>query len=351
MKVTADSDAGPVAVLARRLRFQSAACAQLGSPLYADLLGRSATDLDAGGPTLELLRGHEQDPGPSALALRLMGAVHRLVLAGELPRLAALYADPERDPEQTWTAFVEAIAARREDLAPLVELPVQTNEVGRCAALLVGFLAVAERTGMPLRLLELGSSAGLNQLWDRYRYEAEGFAWGSPSSPLKIAFELAGSPPESVPVEVAERRGCDPAPVDPTSEQGRLTLLSYVWADQAERLARVDAAIAVAREEPPTVERAGAAAWLDRQLAEPRPGVATVVFHSIVMQYLSPAERRQVEARIRAAGERATGEAPLAWLRMEPAGDLAELRLSTWPGGEERRLGVCGYHGSPLRLA
>jgi hypothetical protein len=317
--VTPDSAANPVPVLARRLRFQSAACAQLGSPLYADLLGRSAADLDAGGPTLALLRGHEHDPGPSALALRLMGAVHRLVLAG--------------------------------DLAPLVELPVQTNEVGRCAALLVGFLAVAERTGLPLRLLELGSSAGLNQHWDRYRYEAEGFAWGSPSSPLKIAFELAGAPPESVAVEVAERRGCDPAPVDLTGEEGRLTLLSYVWADQAERLARVEAAIAVAREEPPTVERAGAAAWLEEQLAEPRPGVATVVFHSIVMQYLSPVERRQVEARIRAAGARATDRAPLAWLRMEPAGDLAELRLSSWPGGEERRLGVCGYHGSPLRLA
>jgi hypothetical protein len=351
MRSTADSAAGPIAVLARRLRFQSAACAQLGSPLYADLLARSATDLDAGGLTLELLRGHEHDPGPSALALRLMGAVHRLVLAGELPRLAALYADPERELEQTWAAFVEAIADRGEDLAPLVELPVQTNEVGRCAALLVGFLTIAAGTGLPLRLLELGSSAGLNQQWDRYRYEADGFSWGSPSSPLRIAFELAGTPPASVPVEVAERRGCDPAPVDVSTEEGRLTLLSYVWADQLERLARVEAAIDVARQDPPTVDRAGAATWLDQRLVEQRAGAATVVFHSIVMQYLTPLERRQVEARIRAAGERATEAAPLAWLRMEPAGDLAELRLSSWPGGAERRLGVCGYHGSPLRLA
>ena len=339
-----------LALLARRLRFQSPACAQLGSPLYADLLSRAAADLEAGGPTLELLRGRERDPGPSALALRLMGAVHRLVLGGELPRLAALYADPERDPEQTWDAFIAAIAERREDLTPLVELPVQTNEVGRCAALLVGFLAVAERTGLPLRLLELGSSAGLNQLWESYRYRAEDFAWGPPSSSLEIAFKLEGKPPASVPVEVAERRGCDPVPVDLTTAEGRLRLLSYVWADQAQRLVRVEAAIGIARAEPPAVDRAGAAAWLDHQLVGPRRGLATVVFHSIVIRYLSAVERRQVEARIRAAGESATEAAPLAWLRMEPAGDLAELRLSTWPGGEERRLGACGYHGSPLRL-
>jgi hypothetical protein len=342
--------ADPVAVLGRRLRFQSAACAQLGSPLYADLLARSATDLDADGPTVDLLRGHEDDPGSSALALRLMGAVHRLVLAGDLPQLAALYANPQRDAEQTWAAFIEAIVSRREELTRLVELPVQTNEVGRCAALLVGFLAVALRTGLPLRLLELGSSAGLNQHWDRYRYEAAGFAWGAPTSPLTIAFELAGTPPTSVPIELAERRGCDPAPVDLTTEEGRLTLLSYVWADQVDRLARLEAAIEIARQDPPAVDRAGAAAWLGERLAEPRPGVSTVVFHSIVIEYLTPVERRQVEARIRAAGERATEEAPLAWLRMEPAGDLAELRLSLWPGGVERRLGVCGYHGSPLQL-
>ena len=51
---------------------------------------------------------------------------------------------------------------------------------------------------------------------------------------------------------------------------------------------------------------------------------------------------------IHAAGERATGAAPLAWLRMEPAGERAELRLTTWPGGEERVLGTAGYHGHPV---
>ncbi len=348
--MTASPERRAAARLEQLLRFQANACGYLGSPLYRDLLDRAAAEVQAGGPVWEVLRGHENDPGGSALVLRLMGAVHRLVLAGELPELAALYADPERDPLATWRAFAAALEQRSEELRRLTELPVQTNEAGRCAALLPGFLAVATAIGLPLRLLELGSSAGLNLRWDRYRYLAEGFAWGPAGSPLTIEFESLGARLPDGEATVAERRGCDPAPVDPTTAEGRLTLLAYIWPDQRHRTERALAAIEVARATPVRVDRAGAVEWLAAHLAEPRPGLATVVFHSIVIQYLTEAERSALTALLRVAGERADARAPLAWLRMEPAGERADLHLTIWPGGEERRLGSAGYHGDPVEL-
>ena len=137
-----------------------------------------------------------------------------------------------------WGTFRRALVEDADAIRALLDRPVQTNEVGRCAALLPGFFAIAQVTGLPLRLLEVGASGGLNLRWDRYRYEADEFAWGEPGSPVRIAFRLEGEVPPAPAVEIAERRGCDPRPVDPSTEEGRLTLLSFVWADQDKRLDR-----------------------------------------------------------------------------------------------------------------
>jgi hypothetical protein len=162
---------------------------------------------------------------------------------------------------------------------------------------------VARVTGLPLRLLEVGASAALNLRFDRYRYELGGERWGPPDSPVAIRARVAGAgrPPLDTPLRIASRAGCDPRPVDPRSEEGRLTLTSYVWADQLERLERLRAALAVASEVEAPVERAGAAGWTEARLAEPAPGTATVVFHSIVMQYLPVAERERFERALQAA--------------------------------------------------
>lgn len=326
------SNSEPLAAL---LLTQAAHCARLGSPLYADLLGRAAADAEGGGPVARVLQGHENDPPDSMLALRLMGAVHRRVLEGALP-------------EMGWPAFRQALADDPEAIRRLLDRPVQTNEVGRCAALLPGFFAAA-RLGLPLCLLEVGASAGLNLRWDRYAYEAEGFSWGEPGSPVRIGFELEGPAPDSTGVEICERRGCDSRPVDPATEEGRLTLLSFVWSDQAERLERLRAALSLAADPEVAVEKAGAAEWVGERLAEARPGTTTVVFHSIVMQYLSGEEREEFERQLLTAGGKASEDAPLAWLRMEPAGERAEVRLTLWPGGEERLLARVGYHGNPVQ--
>lgn len=341
-----------VEVLAGRLRFQSKACEALGSALYAGLLDAAIADLRAGGPTWEVLRGHQADHVESALALRFMGAVNRLVLEGREPRLAEAYAREPPDPAAAWPVFRSVVERNVAELRGKIELPVQTNEVGRSAALLPGFLAVAEDTGMPLRLLEVGASAGLNLRWDAYRYEADGFSWGPERSPLLLEFELheAGLMPRPTRVEVAERRGCDASPVDPATPEGRLTFFAYVWPDQRRRLERARAALEVARSLPVAIDRGSASGWTDRALAEPREGMATVLFHSIVFQYFPEEERRAFLATVEAAGARATAAAPFAWLRMEPAGPWADVRLTLWPGGEERHVAAVGYHGDPVTL-
>jgi hypothetical protein len=332
------------------LRYQSVACGYVGSPLYEDLLARAAEDYERGGPTSRVLEGHEDDPKDSALALRLMGAVHRLVLTGRAPELAERYAAGDEDPERTWEVFRRTLEEHVEELRPLVEHPVQTNEVGRCAAMLPAFLDVAARTGLPLRMLEVGASAGLNLGWTEYRYEADGFAWGPSGSPLRIEFELSGGAIPAVAATVVERSGCDASPVNPASEEGRLTLLSYVWPDQRARMERLRAALRIAASRPAAVERRGAVEWAAARLAEPSPGRATLLFHSVVMQYLSEHERDAFSRVVREAGSRAGEQTPLAWLRMEPDGDRAAVRLATWPGGEDRLLARAGYHGTPVEL-
>jgi hypothetical protein len=335
--------------IAEQLQWQADACRMIGSPLYAGLMERAGVDVRAGGATWEILRGHEEDPRFSVLGLRLLGAVNRLVLTDREPALAGAYGRG-RVPE-AWDELLDTLRRNAPELRDSLEQPVQTNEVGRCAALIFGFLTVATETKLPLRLLEVGASAGLNLRWDRFAYRADGFSWGPADSPLQLEFELEGKAP-ALPdaVEVAERRGCDANPVDASTPEGRLTLLSYVWPDQPERIARMEAALAVAEEEPVALDRETASTWAKRMLAEPVPERATTIYHSIVSQYLSDEERAALFEGIREAGERATGEAPLAWLRMEPADDRANLELTVWPGGEDRLLARVGYHGSPVEL-
>ncbi len=335
--------------IAARLREQASWCRSLRSRLYDTLLETAANDVIAHGPAWEVLQGREVDPSDSALALRLMGGMHRLVLSGEVPEMARFYPSVggDGDPTQAWPAFREVLVAKRDALRALVLRPVQTNEVGRSAALIGGFLEVARATKLPLSLVELGASAGLNLRWDHYRYETPDATWGAPSS-VHFVKLWEGTPPFSVQVRVVARVGCDPAPLDPSREEDRLTLASYVWADQIDRLVKLRAACALAATVPAPVEKSGAAAFLEAHLAARRNDVATVIFHSVVMQYLPPDERARVVTLLTNAGKSTT--APLAWLRMEPVlteGRMVrgmEVRLTLWPNGEDRLIAIADGH-------
>jgi len=338
-----------VEALASLVEVQRAGCELAGSPLYARVLAAVAEAVRADGALAELLAPLAETAPGDAAVLRFLAAVHDAVLDGAAPELAARYpsagGSPDEDLEAVFVATVEELAPR---LAEGLDRPVQTNEVGRSAALVGGLLLVGS-AGLPVRLLEVGASAGLNLNVERFRYEAGSAAFGPACSPVRFVDPWVGRTPDlSAPLVVESRRGCDPQPIDPGSPAGVRRLRSLVWPDHVERRDRLDAAIAVAARHPVLVDRADAVSWLAHHLAEPVPGTVTVVLHSIVLQYLSRPDRRRFLELLERAGSRASHDAPLAWLRMEPGGDRAEIRLTTWPGAVPRRLGTSRYHGPPV---
>jgi hypothetical protein len=289
-----------------------------------------------------------------ALPLRVMGAMHRIALAGRAPGLAAHYptAGGRYEPEGAWRALLEVAREHAAEIRSRLGSNVQTNEVQRCAALLGGFLAVAAATGLPLRVREIGSSAGLNLLFDRYGYELGAHRWGDLRAALVLRADWEGPPPElEAPLRVASRAGCDVDPIDASLDEDRLRLLSFLWPDQPERHARVRAALAVAEKDPPRLERARAAEWVPRELAARPAGEATVLVQSHVWWYLPEEEREGLLRDVRAEGERAGPERPIAWLRLEGAKPAeGEVRLWQWPPGEDRLLARAHHHGTWVRF-
>ena len=351
----------PSEAVAKLLRDQAGWCRRLESPLYAGLLERAADDALAGGPVLHALRDEPdlRQDADGAMALRFMAAVHRLVLQGRASELAAFYPSVGGKPgsgDEAWNAFRTTVEEHARELPDSVRRPCQTNETldrqrgeptaaeaggthRHCAgmylplelntpALVGGFLMVARDTGMPLRILEVGASAGLNLRWDRFFYRAEEGSWGDPASPVRLddVYDADSAPPFEVQASVADRAGCDLDPIDATSEEGRLALRSSVWADQVRRFRILDGALEVAREVPATVDRADGGEWLPGRLAEPVEDVATVVFHSVAMYHASPEARTRILLALQEAGVRATERTPLAWLRMEGGYSYALLR-------------------------
>ncbi len=336
------------------IRIYQLACGGMGSPFYRDVLDRMADDVAAAGPAGRFLDGQLESTYEDAVPLRFLGGMHRLVLGGRAPELAAHFPSVggDGDAAAAWPEMLAALDAHADVIRDALSRPPQTNAVGRSAALVGGFLGVARDTRLPLRLLEVGTSGGLNLRFDRYWYESDGASYGDSESPVRFAgLWENGRPPFEAPITIAERRGCDRDPIDTSTEDGRLTLLSYVWPGQTERFTMLRAALDVARDFPVAIDRADIPAWLARQLDAPAPDRATVVFHSIVWQYLTDDERATAEAVLATAGGQATGDAPLAWLRLEPSADLthAELRVTTWPGADERLLARCHYHLGPMQ--
>jgi hypothetical protein len=301
---------------------QAGWAAKLGSPMYEALLRRMADDVREGGPCLVALEPHM--PRSRMLApLLLLTAIHRMVLEGRLPEAARFYPSMggQADLNGLWPHLIKAVPHA------LLAVCVQTNEVERSRALLPGFLEVVRQTGLPLRLLEIGASAGLNLRWDHFPF-----------------LDVPGT------VRVVERRGCDLNPIDPTLDESRAAMLCFVWPDQTDRLQKLAEVIEIARRVPAPVDCCDAVDWLRIQLANSRSGVSTVVFHSVVMPYLSKESRENARRVIEDAGTRATVNAPLAWLSMEPGTDQAEVHLSMWPGGERRLIAQAGLHGRDVKV-
>lgn len=329
---------------------QAGFCTQLQAPFTALLCDMLGERLDRSTATGRRVLDWPGDPGPfaDALALRLCGGLHFLVRDGAAPGLAALYPPALTPDRETLRAALAPVLADAR-LPAWLEFAPQTNEVGRAAVLMSGLLVVADRFRLPLRLYELGASAGLNLLLDRYGHDLGGLRAGDADAGVQLRPDWRGPPPPAARVTVVGRRGTDLNPARLPGEAARL--LAYVWPDQPERLGRLEAALAIAAADPPQVDRAGAADWLEAQLAPAsEPGVARVVLHSVAFQYFDAESQQRVTAHIEAAGEGASAAAPLAWLRYEQEAGAGKpsLRLRTWPGGETL-LAWAHPHGRSVR--
>lgn len=345
----------PTPTLATRFR----AHAEHLDGLYRLLLLGMAEDWEAGGVVREICG--DSAPARAVVQLRLLAGVHRLVLTRRAPELALYYPNVggTADPAGAWPVFEAVLRAHVGELQAALDVAPQTNEPGRAVALLIGLFDAVARSGRHrVRLLEPGASAGLNLLVDRYRIGGDGppaWAYGPAASALQLPAAVSGSV-QPVEFEIVDRRGCDLAPVDPTTTEGRLRLTSFVWPHQLDRHERLRAALRMVGDRPATVDKAAAAEWLAGQLAAPVPAdVLTVVWYSVTRQYWSAADADGVDGAIARAGDRSA----VATVSMEhtdhPPGRPAELVVTVRePGGHPpvlRRLGTVADHGVPVTLA
>lgn len=353
--------------LISQFEYQTKVCAKLESPLYAALATGIAQDIGEGGPCAKALSGFADSPRDSVVPLRFLAAVHALVLSGAAPDLARYYpsATPQAAPPDadTWPAFRAVVAEQIDWIATWLDTPPrapQTNEVGRAVPLLAGLLAAVDAMPLPVRLLELGSSAGLNLRADHFRWRTGDLDWGPPDSPVDLADAWQGPVPGWLTaavrrhprLEVVERRGCDPAPLDPLSARGALTLRSYLWPDQSGRAERLAGALRVAEQVPADVITSGAEEFLAG--VNLVPGTLTVVWHSVMRQYVDPDEWRAVTGeldRLAAAVTPDGGFAHIAFEGQNNSDDRHGFRLTARIGNApEIILARAKPHGVPAYL-
>ncbi len=340
----------------RHLATQADACARLGSPLYERLLRACEVDLAAGGPVADVLAGHLGDAQDDLLGLRMLGGVHHLVLTGAADRLARQYPSAGGAPDgDLGPAFLATLATHREAVLPWLSQPPQTNEVGRSTALVGGLLHVLAGRDLPVVLHEVGASAGLNLLGDRFRHQVgpDGPWWGPARSPVRIASAWLGAAPHpAATLHVVQRHGSDIAPVDLREPGATDRLLAYVWPDQPARFDRLRGALQVAAEHPVPVQRTGAAEAVRQMVL--RPGHLTVLWHSVMWQYLPAEEQRAVDEALADLGATADDSTPLARLSLEPPTDQRPgstefvVAATVWPGDLRRVLGTASPHGPPV---
>ena len=347
-----DSRSGDLSLADRFRRHADSLVRSHRSPLYQQLMRAAAEDIGRGGVVAELFDTVPTPPG-SVPQLRLLAALHYLVLSGRAPALAAFYpsAGGQEPAGGVWPVAQTTLVEHLDWLRVRVTHTVQTNEPGRSAVLFPALLWLADRHRRPIRLLEIGASAGLNLQADRYCYVVGEHRLGDPASPLRFVEPWAPPPPIDLGVaaralRIVERAGCDLAPLDPALPDDQLTLLSYIWPDELDRLTRLRAALSVAARAPVPIAPQRASEWLPGVLGAGDEGELTVVWHSVMRQYVDPEEW--------AAIERALHEHPtVVRLSMEPSLDdhlgLQQLAFRGHPDDPEIVLARAGDHGLPIR--
>lgn len=326
-------------------KWQADACARLGSAYTARVLRLIADHLRPGHAVADTLLAWPEDRlAADAVALRLAGALHFLVLTRQAPMLARFYTRDDVADAQLWRSLDAVLRLNAADILPVLDHAPQTNEVARSAVFIAAGHWLAAAFRLPLVLSELGACAGLNLLWDHYALEVNGQRYGPEDAALTLTPDWHGDmPPLAAPV-IRARAGVDRNPLDPVAD--RLRLQSYIWADQPARLARQAAALDLAAEARPRIDQSCAVPWLGERLSRPQPQACHLVYHSLFWQYLTePMQRDLIDAMARARLQR---DEPLAHLAMEAddAGPGAAITLTLWPQGQEIALGRADFHGA-----
>lgn len=325
-------------------RQQAQACESLGSPLMARLMAGLADRLHPGDPVADRVLGWPGDPSSAAdsVPLRLAGGLHALVLSGADPDLTRAYADPDADPTD---AALAAIRRHPNHLIQWLTSAPQTNEVRRSAVLIAALHWLTAHFDLPIVLSEIGASAGLNLLCDRYALDIGGHRFGPEAPILTLTPDWTGPLPPPAPPRIIARAGVDLAPLDPVAD--RLRLLAYLWADQPQRLTLTRAALDLAAKTRPQVDQGDAAGWLETRLQARHEGALHLVYHTIAWQYFPPETKARAAAALDRAGAKASETAPIARLGMEGDGATpgAALTLTLWPGGQVIPLGRADFHG------
>jgi hypothetical protein len=343
--------AGPGAVLTAFAN-QVAYCEHAGAHITARVVGGIAAMLEspAEGELLARVRGWPGAPLADALSLRVAGGLHALHLSGAAPALAPIY---RGEPADDAAVIAAVIAAHEAALLPWLDGPPQTNEAGRSANFIAAMLWLAEQ-GLPARFecLEIGSSAGINLMLDRYRYDLGGVTVGPQDPVMSFKPEWHGAPPPARDIAIVGARGCDVAPVDLTDPAQALRLKAYIWPEHTIRFERMDAAIPAATMRKPDLVQATAADFVEAELAKPQePGTTRMLMHSIVWQYVPADQQARVTAAMEGAGAKASATSPLAWIRVEADRTVHRHMLTVrhWPGGgEEVQLAWSHPHGADV---
>ncbi len=332
---------------------QVAYCRKAGATVTARVVAalRDLLERGEGGQLLETVRAWQGAPLADALPLRVAGGIHSLYLKDRASPLGAIYRDEQGVDDAALIAA--AIHANEAELLPWLDGPPQTNEAGRSAGFIAAMLWLAEQGLCPrFQCLEIGSSAGINLMLARYRYELGGVGVGPQPGAMRFEPRWKGNPPPDRAIEIVSTKGCDVAPVDLSDPAQALRLKAYIWPEHAERFERMEAAIAEAAKQRPDLVHRNAADFVEAELARPQEaGTTRLLIHSIVWQYVPADQQDRITAAMEAAGTRATPEWPLAWVALEANRvlHLHELVVRYWPGGAEPvMLGRAHPHGMSI---
>ena len=289
--------------------------------------------------------GWTGDPRAQAdnVPLRLAGALHALRIEGLA--LEGVYPPEQVDDDVLWTAVRDALVVHDARILRWLENAPQTNEVRRASVILPSLALAEARFGVPFQLLELGSSGGLNLFADQFHLQVPDAELGAVGSAVLLSPEWSGPAPCLRLPQISGRAGVDLNPLDPSKPADQLRLLAYLWPDQADRIARIRAAIEIAEASPAAIDTEDAGTWLTRQL-EQVPEAGRFVFHTIAAQYFSDQTRHEVATALKSAAKHATQEHPLVYLSVEADGGLgAAVVLTMWPEGDVREIARMDFHG------